>query len=180
MGTSPLADDPPFSRIPMPPSRLIGRERELALALGVLRRPDVRLLTLSGAGGIGKNRLALEIAGQIGAEFADGVRYVALAPVLDARLVAPTVARAVGLHDASDEPVGRPRPRAPLRRVRRAARGAGAGARDRSAGYLGAGRGGPPNRVRDRTRPAAGVRDDARERDISTSRTMRALPPSTT
>jgi non-specific serine/threonine protein kinase len=85
--------------MPVPPTRLIGREREVTLGLALLRRPDVRLLTLIGPGGIGKTRLALEIADQIDADFADGVRFVPLAAVRDPGLVATTVAHAIGIQD---------------------------------------------------------------------------------
>lgn len=90
--------------LPVALSPLVGRERELALALALLRRPEVRLLTLTGPGGIGKTRLAMSVAAVAGADFAAGVCFVPLAAVPDADLVAPLVARAAGLADTGDIP----------------------------------------------------------------------------
>src|SRR5829696_2508313 len=76
---------------------LVGRERELALSQAILRRSEVRLLTLTGPGGIGKTRLALQLAADLDGDFADGVRFVPLASVRDADLVAATIAHAIGV-----------------------------------------------------------------------------------
>ncbi|HWN21178.1 MAG TPA: tetratricopeptide repeat protein [Gaiellaceae bacterium] len=87
------------TNLPSPANRLIGRERELARALESLRRADVRLLTLTGPGGAGKSRLALEIAAVLGEERRDGVQLVPLAPLADATLVPSAIARVVGARE---------------------------------------------------------------------------------
>ena len=75
----------------------IGRKRELRELRALLTQSDVRLLTLTGAGGTGKTRLALEAAAALGDEFPDGVVLVELAPIADPALVAATIADALGL-----------------------------------------------------------------------------------
>jgi predicted ATPase/DNA-binding CsgD family transcriptional regulator len=82
---------------------MVGRERELALAEDLLRRADVGLLTLTGAGGSGKTRLALAIAARQQGFFADGVAWVPLAQAAAADQVLPAVARALGVREIADE-----------------------------------------------------------------------------
>lgn len=92
----------PRSTLPSPPTPLVGRERELMeITELLLGESEVRLLTLTGIGGVGKTRLALEVARVLLAEghFLDGIAFVALAPLGDQALVVPTIARSLGLKE---------------------------------------------------------------------------------
>jgi ATP-dependent Clp protease ATP-binding subunit ClpA len=91
--------DPLRSLPPSPLTSFIGRDREVGAVADQMRRPDVHLITLTGPGGVGKTRLALQVAEALKADFG-GVTWIDLAPLDDPALVAPAVAAAVGVPDA--------------------------------------------------------------------------------
>ena len=83
--------------LPVPATAFLGRERELAEVAGLLERPDLRLLTLTGAGGSGKTRLALRVGETLSAQYRDGACFVAFAAIADADLIIPTVCQALNV-----------------------------------------------------------------------------------
>ena len=93
------------SNLPVAAHRLIGRERELSEITRGLGERETRLLTLTGPGGTGKTRLAMEAAAQLVETFDDGVFAVLLAAVRDPELVLPTIAQTLGLREQSGETI---------------------------------------------------------------------------
>ena len=88
----------PWSNLSAPPNELIGRDREVANVVELLR--STHLLTITGPGGCGKTRLAMAAAAEVLAEFPDGVCFVSLAAVRDPGLLEPTVSSAMEANDA--------------------------------------------------------------------------------
>jgi predicted ATPase/transcriptional regulator with XRE-family HTH domain len=90
---------PALLSVPTPLTRLIGREAEVDALRATLRRDDVRFVTLTGAGGTGKTRLAIAVAVEMGELFPDGIVFVDLSPLTDPTLVVPTIATALGVRE---------------------------------------------------------------------------------
>jgi predicted ATPase/class 3 adenylate cyclase len=91
--------DTQLNNLPAQPTTLLGREQEVRTLSDLLRRDDVRLLTLTGPGGIGKTRLAIQVAAEFLDDFADGVWFVDLAPIHDPDLVVAVIAQVLGLKE---------------------------------------------------------------------------------
>ena len=90
--------------LPAPATPLVGRRREVEDVAAMLRTEAVRLVTLTGTAGSGKTRLALQIAHDLADAFPDGVHFVDLSSLRDARLVAGTIGQVLGLAERSDGP----------------------------------------------------------------------------
>jgi class 3 adenylate cyclase len=93
------------NNLPPQPTPLIGREKEVAEDCERLARPEIRLLTLTGAGGTGKTRLGLQAAAEFTQQFDEGVFFVSLAAIRDPQLVVGAVAGTLGVKEAGDQPL---------------------------------------------------------------------------
>lgn len=93
------------TNLPAELTSFIGRERELAAVPALLRKPEIRLLTLTGPGGTGKTRLGRRVAANLLSSYPDGVFFVPLARLTDPQLVLPTIATTLGIQDSGEQPL---------------------------------------------------------------------------
>jgi predicted ATPase/class 3 adenylate cyclase len=93
------------NNLPLQPTPLVGREREIGEVADRVRSEEVRLITLTGPGGTGKTRLALQAAADVLEEFSDGVFFVALATITERDLVASTIALPLGVKESAEQPL---------------------------------------------------------------------------
>jgi predicted ATPase/predicted Ser/Thr protein kinase len=92
------------SNLPIPGSPFVGREKELGAAKELLLRPEVRLVTITGPGGIGKSRLALELARNVAKDFPSSVYFVPLAGLSDPSSIASVIAQTLGVRETAGQP----------------------------------------------------------------------------
>ena len=107
-----VTDFPPLNsldarphNLPVHPTPILGREREIAAICSLLRREDVRLVTLTGPGGIGKTRLSVQVAAEVLDVFPDGAWNVRLSRLTDPNLVLPTIATTLDLKEGGTTPL---------------------------------------------------------------------------
>src|SRR3712207_6628152 len=93
------------TNLPIPSTSLIDRNQEMASLQALFSRTTVRLVTLTGPGGVGKTRLALAAALALRERFTHGTFFIALAPLGDPSQVLPTMARILGVKETGDQPL---------------------------------------------------------------------------
>jgi predicted ATPase/class 3 adenylate cyclase len=93
------------NNLPLQPTPLIGREKEVSEVCDLLRHEETRLLTLTGPGGTGKTRLALQAAADLLDDFPDGTSFVPLATVTEAEMLLPVVAETLGVSETAEQPL---------------------------------------------------------------------------
>jgi predicted ATPase len=94
----------PTSNLPVSRTGFVGREKELAAAKELLAREDVRLVTVTGPGGIGKTRFAVEVANGLLEQFSGGIHFIALSPVSDPALLPAVMVQTLGLREVGGQP----------------------------------------------------------------------------
>jgi predicted ATPase len=92
------------ANLPVQQTGFVGREKEVAAAREMLLRPEVRLVTVTGPGGIGKTRLAVEVVRGLAEQFPGGIYYVALSPLRDPGLLASAIAQTMGIRESGGQP----------------------------------------------------------------------------
>jgi predicted ATPase/serine/threonine protein kinase len=97
-----MESEPRRNNLPVQRTAVIGRERETADLCQLLSRPGIHLVTLTGPGGIGKTRLALQVAGEMADQFRGGVCFVALSAIGERGLIVSAIAQAVGVHETGN------------------------------------------------------------------------------
>ena len=91
------------NNLPVPGTAFVGRDKEVAAVREVLLRAEVRLVTVTGPGGIGKSRLALEVAREMGGQFTSGIYFVPLAAVNEPEMIPFSIAQALGVRETAGE-----------------------------------------------------------------------------
>ncbi len=93
---------PVYEQVPPPYTPIVGRTTEIEEVIGLLDARRARVVTVVGTGGIGKSRLAIEVALRIGSRFADGVAFVHLENIVDPKLLLPAIAQALGIGESGE------------------------------------------------------------------------------
>jgi predicted ATPase/transcriptional regulator with XRE-family HTH domain len=91
-----------ITNLPTPPTPLIGQTEEVCTICSLLLDPGIRLVTLTGAGGVGKTRISLQVATELNEQFTDGCWFISLASLEDSDLVIPAIARGLGIKESRE------------------------------------------------------------------------------